>query len=107
MHLACISHVFLIRFSCILFPQLARYTFPFMFISAVFWLLHTWLLDPMPNAFKRKEFIRYRWGTRFSFICRLFCGILTLVLNPIGFLARLVGLEPLSVCTVFFLSCMR
>jgi len=40
--------------------QLMRYTFPFMFMSAVFWLLHTWLLDPMPNAFKRKEFIRYR-----------------------------------------------
>lgn len=32
--------------------QLLRYTAPFMFISAVFWLLHTWLLDPMPNAFR-------------------------------------------------------
>lgn len=31
-----------------------------MFISAVFWMLHTWLLDPMPNAFKRQEFLRYR-----------------------------------------------
>ena len=31
-----------------------------MFISALFWLLHTWVLDPMPNAFKRKEFLRYR-----------------------------------------------
>ncbi len=41
-------------------PQLLRYTFPFMFISAVFWLLHTWLLDPMPNGFKRQEFLRYR-----------------------------------------------
>jgi cell division protease FtsH len=30
--------------------QLLRYTFPFMFISAVFWMLHTWLLDPMPNG---------------------------------------------------------
>ncbi len=32
--------------------QLLRYTAPFMFISAVFWLLHTWILDPMPNAFR-------------------------------------------------------
>ena len=41
-------------------PLQLRYTFPFMFISALFWLLHTWVLDPMPNAFKRKEFLRYR-----------------------------------------------
>lgn len=40
--------------------QLLRYTAPFMFISAIFWLLHTWLLDPMPNAFRRQEFLRYR-----------------------------------------------
>lgn len=40
--------------------QVLRYTFPFMFISAVFWLLHTWLLDPMPNGFRRQEFLRYR-----------------------------------------------
>jgi cell division protease FtsH len=39
-----------------------RYTFPFMFISAVFWLLHTWILDPLPNQFRRREFIRYRWA---------------------------------------------
>lgn len=37
-----------------------RYTVPFMVISGVFWLLHTWILDPMPNKFKRQEFIRYR-----------------------------------------------
>jgi hypothetical protein len=40
--------------------QVLRYTFPFMFISAVFWLLHTWILDPLPNQFRRREFIRYR-----------------------------------------------
>mmetsp|Transcript_3123 Transcript_3123/g.6809 ORF Transcript_3123/g.6809 Transcript_3123/m.6809 type:complete len:1041 (+) Transcript_3123:95-3217(+) len=40
--------------------QVLRYAFPFMFISAVFWLLHTWVLDPLPNAFKRQEFLRYR-----------------------------------------------
>lgn len=40
--------------------QIIRYTAPFMFISAVFWLLHTWLLDPMPNQFRRQEFLRYR-----------------------------------------------
>lgn len=40
--------------------QVLRYTFPFMFIAAVFWLLHTWILDPLPNQFRRREFIRYR-----------------------------------------------
>ncbi|KAI8464373.1 MAG: hypothetical protein J3K34DRAFT_526266 [Monoraphidium minutum] len=40
--------------------QIARYTMPFVFISAVFWLLHTWILDPIPNKFRRREFIRYR-----------------------------------------------
>ncbi len=40
--------------------QMLRYTVPFMVISGVFWLLHTWILDPMPNKFKRQEFIRYR-----------------------------------------------
>ncbi len=43
-----------------LLVQVARYTFPFVFISAVFWLLHTWILDPVPNKFRRREFIRYR-----------------------------------------------
>lgn len=43
-----------------LIVQVARYTFPFMFISGLFWLLHTWILDPLPNAFRRKEFLRYR-----------------------------------------------
>lgn len=32
---------------------------PFVFISAVFWLLHTWILDPVPNKFRRREFIRW------------------------------------------------
>ncbi|MEW5306932.1 MAG: hypothetical protein WDW36_009362 [Sanguina aurantia] len=40
--------------------QVMRYTFPFLFISGVFWLLHTWLLDPMPNSFRRQEFVKYR-----------------------------------------------
>ena len=40
--------------------QVLRYAFPFMFISACFWLLHTWILDPMPNAFRRREFLRFR-----------------------------------------------
>lgn len=40
--------------------QLLRYTAPFLFISGLFWLLHTALLDPMPNAFRRQEFLRYR-----------------------------------------------
>jgi hypothetical protein len=37
---------------------------PFVFISAVFWLLHTWILDPIPNKFRRREFIRWAgpWG---------------------------------------------
>eukprot|EP00955_Chlamydomonas_euryale_P064276 358919-Chlamydomonas_euryale.AAC.1 len=35
-------------------------TFPFMFIAAVFWLIHTWVLDPLPNVLKRSEFLRYR-----------------------------------------------
>jgi len=43
-----------------LVAQVVRYTLPFMFITTIFWLLHTWLLDPMPNAFKRQEFLRYR-----------------------------------------------
>lgn len=38
--------------------QVVRYTVPFLVISGLFWLLHTWALDPMPNAFKRREFIR-------------------------------------------------
>jgi hypothetical protein len=33
---------------------------PFVVISAVFWALHTAVLDPVPNAFRRREFIRYR-----------------------------------------------
>ncbi|KAG2495020.1 hypothetical protein HYH03_006952 [Edaphochlamys debaryana] len=40
--------------------QVLRYTVPFMVISTVFWVLHTWILDPMPNKFRRQEFIRYR-----------------------------------------------
>jgi cell division protease FtsH len=40
--------------------QLSRYTLPFVVISALFWLLHTWILDPVPNQFRRREFIRYR-----------------------------------------------
>jgi hypothetical protein len=34
--------------------QVLRYTVPFLFISAVFWFLHTWILDPMPNKFRRQ-----------------------------------------------------
>lgn len=37
-----------------------RYLFPFMLLSMAFWALHSMVLDPMPNAFKRQEFIRYR-----------------------------------------------
>jgi cell division protease FtsH len=33
---------------------------PFVLISFVFWVLHTWILDPIPNKFRRREFIRYR-----------------------------------------------
>lgn len=40
--------------------QVVRYTFPFVFISALFWFLHTWVLDPIPNQFRRREFLRYR-----------------------------------------------
>ncbi|KAG1666581.1 hypothetical protein FOA52_000548 [Chlamydomonas sp. UWO 241] len=40
--------------------QLLRITFPFMFISFIFWIIHTWVLDPMPNVLKRSEFLRYR-----------------------------------------------
>lgn len=40
--------------------QVLRYNMPFVFISAVFWVLHTWILDPIPNKFRRREFIRYR-----------------------------------------------
>lgn len=41
-----------------LMAQIVRYTVPFMVISGLFWMLHTWILDPMPNAFRRREFIR-------------------------------------------------
>eukprot|EP00877_Chromochloris_zofingiensis_P008651 jgi/Chrzof1/4039/Cz13g18040.t1 len=52
--------------------QVARYTFPFVMISALFWLIHTWILDPLPNKFRRREFIRYRReilhvGTKLNF----------------------------------------
>uniref|UniRef100_A0A383VS33 AAA+ ATPase domain-containing protein n=1 Tax=Tetradesmus obliquus TaxID=3088 RepID=A0A383VS33_TETOB len=52
--------------------QIARYTMPFVAISAIFWLLHTWILDPVPNKFRRREFIRYRReilhvGTKLNF----------------------------------------
>jgi hypothetical protein len=52
--------------------QIARYTMPFVVISAIFWLLHTWILDPVPNKFRRREFIRYRReilhvGTKLNF----------------------------------------
>eukprot|EP00878_Enallax_costatus_P001473 GHUV01001624.1.p1 GENE.GHUV01001624.1~~GHUV01001624.1.p1 ORF type:complete len:977 (+),score=283.07 GHUV01001624.1:432-2933(+) len=52
--------------------QIARYTMPFVIISAIFWLLHTWILDPVPNKFRRREFIRYRReilhvGTKLNF----------------------------------------
>jgi cell division protease FtsH len=45
---------------------------PFVVISALFWLLHTWILDPVPNQFRRREFIRYRReilhvGTKLNF----------------------------------------
>lgn len=45
---------------------------PFVVISAIFWLLHTWILDPVPNQFRRREFIRYRReilhvGTKLNF----------------------------------------
>lgn len=45
---------------------------PFVMISAIFWLLHTWILDPVPNQFRRREFIRYRReilhvGTKLNF----------------------------------------
>ena len=36
-----------------------RYTFPFMFISALFFLL-SWILEPMPNVLRKNEFLRYR-----------------------------------------------
>jgi cell division protease FtsH len=54
------------------FLQIARYTMPFVVISALFWLLHTWILDPVPNQFRRREFIRYRReilhvGTKLNF----------------------------------------
>jgi cell division protease FtsH len=52
--------------------QIARYTMPFVVISMLFWLLHTWILDPVPNQFRRREFIRYRReilhvGTKLNF----------------------------------------
>jgi len=45
---------------------------PFVVISAVFWFLHTWILDPVPNQFRRREFIRDRReilhvGTKLNF----------------------------------------
>lgn len=39
-------------------PQMLRYTVPFMVISGLFWMIHTWILDPLPNKFRRQEFIR-------------------------------------------------
>jgi hypothetical protein len=54
------THTLLSALPCFPRTQLLRYTAPFMFISGVFWLLHTWLLDPMPNSFRRQEFLRYR-----------------------------------------------
>jgi cell division protease FtsH len=52
--------------------QAGRYAFPFIFISWVFWLLHTFVLDPIPNRFRRREFVRYRReilhvGTKLNF----------------------------------------
>lgn len=54
--------------------QVLRYTFPFVFISALFWFLHTWVLDPVPNQFRRREFLRYRRevlfvGSKLNFRC--------------------------------------
>ncbi|KAG2437047.1 hypothetical protein HYH02_011309 [Chlamydomonas schloesseri] len=43
-----------------LLVQMLRYTVPFMVISGLFWMIHTWILDPLPNKFRRQEFIRYR-----------------------------------------------
>ncbi|GIL84930.1 hypothetical protein Vretimale_9765 [Volvox reticuliferus] len=48
------------RLRASLFIQTLRYTVPFMVISGLFWILHTWILDPVPNKFRRQEFIRYR-----------------------------------------------
>ncbi|GLI67098.1 hypothetical protein VaNZ11_011303 [Volvox africanus] len=48
------------RLRASLFIQILRYTVPFMVISGLFWILHTWILDPVPNKFRRQEFIRYR-----------------------------------------------
>ncbi|KXZ53715.1 hypothetical protein GPECTOR_6g632 [Gonium pectorale] len=48
------------RLRASLLIQILRYTVPFMVISGLFWILHTWIMDPMPNKFRRQEFIRYR-----------------------------------------------
>ncbi|GFH26835.1 AAA domain-containing protein, partial [Haematococcus lacustris] len=40
--------------------QILRFTAPFMFITALFWLLHTWLLDPLPDAFSPRQMLRHR-----------------------------------------------
>jgi cell division protease FtsH len=52
--------------------QAGRYAFPFIFLSWIFWVLHTYVLDPIPNRFRRREFVRYRReilhvGTRLNF----------------------------------------
>ncbi|GLC69378.1 ATP-dependent zinc metalloprotease FTSH 1 [Pleodorina starrii] len=48
------------RLRASLIIQMLRYTAPFLVISGLFWVLHSWLLDPVPNKFRRQEFIRYR-----------------------------------------------
>lgn len=51
------------RLNAVFAVQVSRYALPFFIISALFWLLHTAVLDPAPNAFKRQEYIRHRRET--------------------------------------------
>jgi len=48
------------RIASAFMAQFHTYMLPFLALSAVYWAWHGAVLDPMPNAFRRKEFLRYR-----------------------------------------------
>ncbi|KAG1670583.1 hypothetical protein FOA52_012156 [Chlamydomonas sp. UWO 241] len=48
------------RLAFVFSAQFRTYLLPFLFLSAAYWAWHTGVIQPMPNAFRRKEFLRYR-----------------------------------------------